>query len=216
MIPNCRVSNAIKLVECSFQELQTVVQKYRGRPIVEGGYEVAEVNRYFEQFEEDLIKLVYLDNTQLGHPYVRHYLLSWPNNKDFLRKLHRGLEVGVRRQITERELIILAAIYDGQETRRSLRQIQRSLGRKGLVPHMSYQAFHKLATKLLASRHHTDFYSKAALPKGLDKIESEFWTRAADNLKRLRDSSEHREVIEAEIKNKSERREKISPQKKPK
>jgi hypothetical protein len=214
--PIHRVTNAIQLAELSFQDLQVIVQKYRGKAISEGTPEIAEVTRYFEQLEEDLISLVHLDNTQLYHPYVRHYLLSWPNNKRFLRKLHRGLEVGVRRQITEKELVILIAIFDGQEKRWSLHRIQKSLENKGLIGCLSRQAFHKLVKRLLSLAGRTDFYNASAVPqkpRNRSALVEKALENASANLQALYNAAGSREVIDREIQDRSERRKKLFFQK---
>src|SRR5262249_46765782 len=94
-----RIKNELSLVEQSFQDFQEVVRKHRGKSMTEDCEEARELERYYDQFEDNLVNLVHEQTVQLNHPYVRHYLLSWPANKDFLRKLHRGLETEISRQL---------------------------------------------------------------------------------------------------------------------
>src|SRR6516162_9330684 len=130
-----RIKGALNLAEQSFRGLQDVVHKFLGKSLAEDCDELQEVNRHLEQLQDDLIKLVHLDNSQLHHPYVRHYLLSWPNSKDLLYSLHRGLEVGVKRQIAEWELPIVVALQEADDAvkRDSLRRIQRNLIDAGAI-----------------------------------------------------------------------------------
>lgn len=158
---------------------------------------------YWDDFAKDLIKLVHLDNTQLHHPYVQHCLLSWPKNKGFLRKLHRGVETGVKRQIKETELPTLVAIYEGQEKGCSLHQTQRGLECKGLIKSMSPQAFHKLAKRLLSSGGGKGpFYNPSALPpkpEHLPEHVQEAWDKAAKNLTELRAAPEREKELKEHI-----------------
>jgi len=63
-----RIKNALKFAEDSFQSLQDFVQKHRGKPLSEE--QKQEWSRFRDQLEEDLIKLVRLDNTQHYHRFV--------------------------------------------------------------------------------------------------------------------------------------------------
>src|SRR5262249_23077432 len=117
-----KVKGALILVEQSFQSLLNIVRKHRGKSLAEDSEEIQEFSRYYGQLEEDLVNLVHEQTVQLWHPYVRHYLFRWPDNKDFLRNLHRGLEKGVRRQMKESDLSVLVAIWEGQEKKWSLRR----------------------------------------------------------------------------------------------
>jgi len=62
-------------------------------------YEAVETYyRYLEQLGDDVVRLVHLDNDQLHHSAVQ-WLLSSPRSKEFLRKLHWGLETGINRGV---------------------------------------------------------------------------------------------------------------------
>lgn len=176
-----RIKYALDDVEDNFQNLK----KYFGQsPSPEA--EIA-----YEEFEKALIKLVHLDNTQLYHPYVQYYLLSWPNNKDFLRKLHRGLETGVRRQITWQKLWILVALDEGEEKGQSLHQIQSTLEKRGNIMPMSPQNFYKLVNKLRSDDGTGNFpLALPPKPKDLPPNVNDAWDKARKNLHALRTSPE--------------------------
>jgi hypothetical protein len=65
-----------------------------------------------DNFGEMLAELVHLDNRQLYHPFVQ-WLLSSQRSKEFLRKLHRGLEVGVKRGLES----VNGAVGEDEEVR---------------------------------------------------------------------------------------------------
>lgn len=192
-----RIKYVLDDIEDSFQKLQGLLRKHQREPLSEA--EIQALSVYWDDFAKDLIKLVHLDNTQLHHPYVQHYLLSWPKNKDFVRKLHRGLETGVKRQIKEKELPILVGIYEGEEKGCSLHQTQRGLERKGLIKSMSRQAFHKLAKRLLSSTGGKGpFYNPSALPpkpEHLPEHVQEAWDKAAKNLQELSTTPEKQKEL---------------------
>jgi len=193
-----RIKNALKFAEDSFQSLQDFVQKHRDKPLSEE--QKQEWSRFWDQLEEDLIKLVHLDNTQLYHPFVQHYLLSWPKNKDFLRELHRGLETGIKNRIKANELSILVALHEGREKGQSLHQIQRTLERQGLIKHISRQAFHKLRSRTLSSGDGKGpFYNQSALPpkpQCSPKHVKEAWAKADRVLRELGTRPEAKEELD--------------------
>jgi len=208
-------TNSLNLVEKSAQEFFAIVKKNRGAPLGSPG--ASEVDARYYHFEADLIALVHQHTLQLNHPYVRHYLLSWPKQKDFLRLLHRGLEKAVKRQMALSDVIVLDAVWKGQDKGWSLHRIQESLAQKNLIPHVIPEAFRKRVKKLLSmTGGQWPFYNTAALPKAEDipTYIREFWDKAEANLRGLLDVPEDRQAIEDYIREKRELREAHFPKKK--
>ena len=110
----------------------------------------------WNDYVDACIKLVSLDNSQLKNPLLQPLLSSKKvKGKDLLRKIHRGLEKGVKRALTEKEIYISKAIYDGFNESRSLQDILNRLTRpsnagvKPILKKMSLENFRKLKNRLL-------------------------------------------------------------------
>jgi hypothetical protein len=204
------IQNSLRLVEDSFQSLMAVVQKHRGRSITPDSHEAQEIHKAYDKLETELIALVHQQTLQLHHPYVRYYLMSWPGDKDFLRKLHRGLETGIRREMKPCHLLILLALWEGHGKHYwSLHRIQKSLENRNLTKRRSPQAFTKLAKKLLSLRGiQGPFYNPLAVPKLEDIPEyiKKWWGKADANLRENRLSPEVRKLMEDELEEEHERR----------
>lgn len=203
-----RAKHVLDDVQDYFDDLK----KWFGKPLSD------DAEQAYRELEKSLIKLVHLDNTQLYHPYVRHYLLSWPKNKDFLRKLHRGLEIGIKRTIKETTLPTLVAICEGQKKGWSLHRTQRNLEAKKLIKPMSRQAFQKMTTRLLSMGGGRGlFYNPSALPqrpKDLPAHVKAAWEQAAKNLQELHTTPERQKGLEEYIEwRRSTQRQKFPPKK---
>jgi hypothetical protein len=141
-----RVKYVLEDVEDLYQQLISL----DGKPAGDEGEIV------WKNYVKACIRLVHLDNSQLKNPALQP-LLSSPKVKgrNLLRKIHRGLEKGVQRPLTEKEIEVSKAIEDGFNEGHSLQQIlnrltrPKRLGDKPLLKRMSIQNFYKLKTRLL-------------------------------------------------------------------
>ncbi len=155
-----------------------------------------------EEFAEVLIKLVHLDNKQLHHPFVQ-WIINSRVSKDFLRKLHRGLEVGVKRGLEnvdvkgikgkgEEKLVNTIMVLNSLRVERDLYaripesqpksyiEIQKDLEHRGFIKHMSRQAFHKMALNLQSTHPRSGPpYNAKALPIPPKKAPTA-WNRAQE------------------------------------
>ena len=107
------IRDSLNLVEKSAQEFFARAKKHAGAPLGSPAAEAMKAGYY--HWEAELFALVHQQTLQLNHPYVRHYLLRWPRMKDDLRLLHRGLEKGVKRQMKPCDVMVLVAVWEGQE-----------------------------------------------------------------------------------------------------
>lgn len=167
-------------------------RKRIGRDQAYGKEQWEEVNAYFDALKEVggyAVRLVRLDNTQLYHPIVQ-FLLKSGRRKSFLKRLHRGLEVGVKDYLGkvkgvlgegETKFAFAVMVLNVLNTKKSTSytQKQRYLTRKGWIKRMSPQAFHKMARRMLVASKDSGGprYNLKALPIRPKKILPE-WSRA--------------------------------------
>jgi DNA-binding transcriptional MerR regulator len=69
-------------------------------------------------------------------------------NWDLLRKARKGLEKGVKRPISARDIELWDTITRLREHGRSLEAVHRLLAKRGTIPPMSRQGFNKLVARL--------------------------------------------------------------------
>jgi len=178
---------------------------------------IEDANQYWtllEEFKKLLLKLVHLDNRQLFHPFVQAQLEE-ANSRVFLRKLHRGLETGVKTgleavkgvegegenkivntymilNVLRKDLLKLKVdSFNSQRIKpKSYEQIQRYLEHKGFIKPMTRQNFHQLATRLLSLTDRPGpLYNPKAIPQKPTKSRPE-WVRTEEILKKEREDLE--------------------------